>query len=50
LFDQVQASVQDESIAVRHAAMTCIQRYAELGDEHREKAVKAMKAVGVELY
>ena len=50
LLDQVQASVQDESIAVRHAAMTCIQRYAELGDEHREKAAKAMKAVGVELY
>lgn len=50
LLDQVQASVQDSDIAVRHAAMTCIQRYAELGEEQRAKAVKAMKAVGVELF
>lgn len=49
LIDQVQVSVKDESIAVRHAAITCMQRYAELGDEHRDRAVKAMRAVGVDL-
>lgn len=49
LLDQVQVALQEKSLAVRHAAMTCIQRYAGLGTEQENRARAALREVGYEI-
>lgn len=49
LLDQVQVALQEKSLVVRHAAMTCIQCYAGLGTEQENRARAALREVGYEI-
>ena len=46
--DQVIVSIQDESNRVKKAAITCITRFAELGDEYLALARQALKSLKME--
>lgn len=50
MLDQIQVALQDQCVAVKHAAMTCIRRFAELGESQEELARKSLQAIGYELY
>ena len=50
LIDQVLTALQGSSLAVSHAALTCIQRFASLGDEYAQIAKSAIKSINLELF
>lgn len=49
LMDQALAALQSEHAGVRHAAMNCLQRFANLGENYEFIAEKALKSVGTNL-
>lgn len=50
LIDQALTALQGSSLAVSHAALTCIQRFASLGDEYAQIAKSAIKSINLELF
>ena len=47
LIDQAQAALQDSSIAVRHAAKACLQKYGALGDSEDRRATDILRKNGI---
>lgn len=45
--DQVSVALQDNSLAVRHAAMNSLNRFCELGEEYDQMARKALRDLDV---
>lgn len=47
--DQTSVALQNPNAGVRHAASTCLQRFAQLGDEYEIIARKAIKPVNLDI-
>ena len=49
LMDQALTSLRSENAGVRHAAMNCMRRFADLGEDYELVARKALSSVGTNL-
>ncbi|MCR4853774.1 MAG: DNA alkylation repair protein [Prevotella sp.] len=48
--DQLQCALRCDSHSIRHAAMNCVMRFAELSEMHENIAKKALKNIDLELF
>ena len=48
--DQALVALQGASLPLRKAALTAVNRFAELGENHRKIAEKAMRSIGLQLF
>ena len=50
VIDQILTAIQGESFSVKHAAISCVRRFAELGDAYEQIARSSMKSIDLDLY
>ncbi|MBR7018731.1 MAG: DNA alkylation repair protein [Prevotella sp.] len=48
VIDQAQTALLGDSLSVRHAAISCMQRFAELGESYEHVARSAMKSIDLD--
>ncbi|MGP1464398.1 DNA alkylation repair protein [Prevotella koreensis] len=46
--DQVQVALKDKSISVKHAALVCLQRYADLGNREEKQAMSIFNSNNID--